>query len=150
MSDKHKVILRPAKSSDAGAIAKVMRAALGSFDWMPVIHTPAEDFAFIRDIVLPTQQVTIAEAGNEIVGFIAVGGDWVEQLYLDPVWTGRGIGGRLLMDATTALPVVKPHCFQSNTGARRFYERHGFVAESFGDGTSNEEGLPDILYVRGR
>ncbi len=125
-----------------------MRAALGSFDWMPVIHTPAEDLAFIRDIVLPRQRVTVAEAGNDIVGFIAVSGEWVEQLYLDPAWTGKGIGSRLLMDATASLSAVTLHCFQANNGARRFYERHGFRAESFGDGTANEEGLPDILYVR--
>ena len=143
------IVLRPATGSDATAIAKILRAALGSFDWMPVIHTLAEDLAFIRDIVLPRQQVTVAEAGEEIVGFIAVSGDWVEQLYLDPAWTGQGIGCRLLMDATAALPLVKLHCFQANTGARRFYERHGFRAEAFGDGTTNEEGLPDILYVRG-
>ncbi|MBM2715400.1 GNAT family N-acetyltransferase [Mesorhizobium caraganae] len=142
------IILRPAVSPDAAAIAIIMRAALGSFDWMPVIHTPAEDLAFIRDIVLPRQQVTVAEVDKAIVGFIAVSGDWVEQLYLDPDWTGRGIGSRLLTQATAALPVMKLHCFQSNTGARRFYERHGFRAESFGDGTTNEEGLPDILYVR--
>ncbi|CAN7734640.1 hypothetical protein [Mesorhizobium caraganae] len=78
------IILRPAVSPDAAAIAIIMRAALGSFDWMPV----------------------------------------------------------------AALPVVKLHCFQSNTGARRFHERHGFRAEAFGDGTTNEEGLPDIFYVR--
>ena len=150
MSDPAKVTLRPAIGSDAAAIARLMRAALGSFDWMPVIHTPAEDLAFIRDIVLPRQQVTVAEAGKEIVGFIAVSGDWVEQLYLDPAWTGQGIGSRLLMDATVALSVTKLHCFQANTGARRFYEHHGFRAESFGDGTTNEEGLPDILYVRRR
>jgi hypothetical protein len=30
----------------------------------------------------------------------------------------------------------------------RFYERHGFRAEAFGDDSTNEEGLPDILYVR--
>lgn len=150
MSDPAKVTLRPAIGSDAAAIAKLMRAALASFDWMPVIHTPAEDLAFIRGLVLPRQQVTVAEAGEEIVGFIAVSGDWVEQLYLDPAWTGQGIGSRLLMDATAALPVVKLHCFQANTGARRFYERHGFRAESLGDGTTNEEGLPDILYVRRR
>ena len=142
------IILRPATGSDAAAIAKIMRAALGLFAWMPVIHTPAEDFAFIRDIVLPRHQVTVAEANNGIVGFIAVSGDWVEQLYLDPAWTGQGIGSRLLSEAIAALPVVKLHCFQANTGARRFYERHGFVAESFGDGTTNEEGLSDILYVR--
>ncbi|BAV48873.1 acetyltransferase [Mesorhizobium loti] len=150
MSDPAKVTLRPAIGSDAAAIARLMRAALGSFDWMPVIHTPAEDLAFIRDIVLPRQQVTVAEAGKEIVGFIAVSGDWVEQLYLDPAWTGQGIGSRLLMDATVALSVTKLHCFQANSGARRFYEHHGFRAESFGDGTTNEEGLPDILYVRRR
>lgn len=148
MNDPTKVYLRPAINSDAAAIAKLMRAALGSFDWMPVIHTPAEDLAFIRDIVLPRQQVTVAEAGCNVVGFIAVSGDWVEQLYLDPDWTGQGIGSRLLTQATAALPVVKLHCFQSNTGARRFYERHGFRAEAFGDGTTNEEGLPDIFYVR--
>jgi GNAT superfamily N-acetyltransferase len=144
------IVLRPAIGPDAAAIAKLMRAALGSFGWMPVIHTPAEDLAFIRDIVLPRQQVTIAEAGKDIVGFIAVSGEWVEQLYLDPALTGQGVGSRLLMDATAGLSVVKLHCFQANTGARRFYERHGFVAEGFGDGTNNEEGLPDILYVRRR
>ena len=150
MSNPAKVTLRPAIGSDAAAIATMMRASLNAFDWMPVLHAPEEDLFFIRDIVLPRQQVTVAEAGSEIVGFIAVSGDWVEQLYLDPTWTGRGIGSRLLIDAIAALPVVKLHCFQANTGARRFYERHGFRAEAFGDGTTNEEGLPDILYVRRR
>jgi GNAT superfamily N-acetyltransferase len=144
------ITLRPAIGSDAAAIATMMRASLNAFDWMPVLHAPEEDLFFIRDIVLPRQQVTVAEADSEIVGFIAVSGDWVEQLYLDPAWTGRGMGSRLLIDATAALPVVKLHCFQANTGARRFYERHGFRAEAFGDGTTNEEGLPDILYVRRR
>ena len=46
------------------------------------------------------------------------------------------------------MPVSKLHCFQANEGARRFYERHGFRAEAFGDGSGNEEGLPDITYVR--
>jgi ribosomal protein S18 acetylase RimI-like enzyme len=143
-------VLRPAIGPDAGAIARIMRAALGSLDWMPVIHTPDEDLAFIREVVLPRQHVTVSEAGGTIVGFIAVSGEWVEQLYLDPAWTGRGIGGQLLGHATAARSVVKLYCFQNNTSARRFYERHGFRADSFGDGTGNEEGLPDILYVRGR
>ena len=140
-------VLRPATAFDAAVIATMMRASLNSLDWMPVLHTPEEDLFFIRDILLPRQQVTIAEAGKAIVGFIAVNGEWVDQLYLDPAWTGRGIGSRLLAQATAGMPLVKLHCFQANTGARRFYERHGFRAESFGDGSANEEGLPDILYV---
>ncbi|MDX8453676.1 GNAT family N-acetyltransferase [Mesorhizobium sp. VK9D] len=147
MSSFPEILLRPATSSDAAAIATMMRASLNAFDWMPVLHTPDEDLFFIRDILLPSQQVTVAEAGERIVGFIAVNGDWVEQLYLDPAWTGQGIGSRLLVQATGGLSSVKLHCFQANSGARRFYERHGFRAEAFGDGSTNEEGLPDILYV---
>ncbi|WP_224549586.1 GNAT family N-acetyltransferase [Mesorhizobium sp. CA16] len=141
------ILLRPAFASDAPAIAQLMRASLDAFDWMPVLHTPEEDLFFIRDILLPKQQVTVAETAECIVGFIAAKGEWVEQLYLDPAWTGQGIGSRLLAQATAGIPVVKLHCFQANTGARRFYERHGFRAEALGDGSANEEGLPDILYV---
>jgi hypothetical protein len=37
--------------------------------------------------------------------------------------------------------------FQANAPARRFYERHGFGAVEFGDGSGNEEGEPDVRYV---
>ncbi|TPI66486.1 GNAT family N-acetyltransferase [Mesorhizobium sp. B3-1-3] len=147
MSDRTEITLRPAIGSDAATIARMMRASLNAFEWMPVLHTPAEDLFFIRDILLPNQQVTVAETNGRIVGFIAVSGEWVEQLYLDLIWTGQGIGSRLLAEATAGMPVIKLHCFQANTGARRFYERHGFRAEGFGDGSANEEGLPDILYA---
>jgi phosphinothricin acetyltransferase len=36
--------------------------------------------------------------------------------------------------------------FQSNSGARRFYERHGFVAVQTTEG-DNEEKAPDVRYV---
>ncbi|HEV2899706.1 MAG TPA: GNAT family N-acetyltransferase [Pseudaminobacter sp.] len=142
------VALRPATGSDARDIARIMRAALGSFAWMPTVHTPDEDLAFISRTVLPRQCVTVAEAGEGIVGFIAIQGEWVEQLYIDPAWTGRGIGSRLLGLATAGMTEVKLHCFQANSGARRFYERHGFTAAKFGDGSGNEEKLPDIRYLR--
>ncbi|MGX8011171.1 N-acetyltransferase family protein [Mesorhizobium sp. ORM8.1] len=147
MSSFPEITLRPATGSDATAIAEMMRASLNAFGWMPALHTPEEDLFFIRDVILPRQQVTVAEAGGAIIGFIAVSGEWVEQLYLDPAWTGQAIGSRLLARATAGMPLIKLHCFQANSGARRFYERHGFRAESFGDGSANEEGLPDILYV---
>lgn len=141
------IVLRPATASDAAAIATVMCTSLNSFEWMPVLHTPEEDLFFVREILLPNQQVTVAVTGEDVVGFIAVNGDWVEQLYLDPAWTRQGIGSRLLTQAIAGLQVIKLRCFQANAGARRFYERHGFRTEALVDGSTNEEGLPDILYV---
>lgn len=43
-------------------------------------------------------------------------------------------------------PVVRLYTFQANQGARRFHERHGFRVVGFGDGSGNEEGVPDPLY----
>lgn len=142
--------LRPAETGDADEIARVMRASLTSFDWMPIVHTPEEDRGFTAGLVLPNQKVTVAAADGGIVGFVAVAGEWVEQLYLLPQWTGKEIGTRLLDHATADMPVTQLYCFQANDGARRFYERHGFGAVSFSDGGRNEEGLPDILYVRAK
>lgn len=125
-----------------------MRVSLRSLAWMPTVHTPEEDLAFIGEHVLPRQRVIVAEADSGIVGFIAVSGEWVEQLYLHPAWTGWGIGSRLLGQITSGMATVKLHCFQANEGARHFYERHGFQAEAFSDGASTDERLPDITYVR--
>jgi ribosomal protein S18 acetylase RimI-like enzyme len=41
---------------------------------------------------------------------------------------------------------MRLYAFQRNTRARGFYERRGFVAVEFGDGSGNEEGEPDVLY----
>jgi len=144
------VELRRAIMSDASAIARVLRRSLDSLDWMPKLHTPGEDLAFIRDAVLPQQAVTVAEAGGEIVGFVAAHEGWINLLYLDPDRTGKGIGGRLLETAAAGMDEARLYCFQVNAGARRFYERHGFRASAFSAGSRNEEGLPDALYTRRR
>ena len=36
--------------------------------------------------------------------------------------------------------------FQRNAAARAFYEKHGFRAVAFGDGSANMEAEPDALY----
>jgi ribosomal protein S18 acetylase RimI-like enzyme len=60
---------------------------------------------------------------------------------------GQGIGKLLLEGALAHLQLpVRLYTFQANTGARRFYERHGFVAIEFSDGQGNEEKCPDVLY----
>jgi GNAT superfamily N-acetyltransferase len=87
-----------------------------------------------------------------VAGFVATSRDadglgWIDQLYLAPGRTGRGIGAQLLASALEEMPrPVRLYTFEANAGARRFYERHAFVAVASGDGTGNEEGVPDVLY----
>ena len=71
---------------------------------------------------------------------------WVDQLYVDPTYAGRGLGAQLLDVAKVHSPEgLHLWAFQSNAGARRFYERHGFDSVAMTDG-DNEEGAPDVQY----
>ena len=115
-------------------------------------HTEAETRAWMRDIVFARHSVRLADLDGEIIGFAARDGAWLMHLYVKPGWTGRKIGSRLLeavlIEAAAATPVLRLHTFARNEGARRFYERHGFVAVAFGEGGGNEEGEPDVRYER--
>ena len=82
--------------------------------------------------------------------YIVLDGSWVDQLYVDPAMTGRGVGTALVELAKRERPDgLRLWTFASNTGAQRFYERHGFVEVRRTDGRENEERAPDILYVWG-
>ena len=72
---------------------------------------------------------------------------WIDHLYLDPSAVGQGIGSLLVEQAKRQVgSPIRLYVFQENTGARRFYERHGFRPIAFGDGSENEENCPDALY----
>ncbi len=76
---------------------------------------------------------------------MVLGDECVEQLYVHPAWYGHGLGLRLLELAKRERSILDLWTFQSNAGARRFYERHGFVAVAMTEG-DNEEGAPDIRH----
>ena len=72
----------------------------------------------------------------------------LDQLYVRPDRLGEGIGRQLLELAKNRSPDgLSLYTFQVNERARRFYERNGFVADRFGDGSGNEEGQPDVHYA---
>ena len=146
------VDLRAATSVDAARIAEILLASRKTFlRYAPSRHPDDEVRSWVRDELLASQQVTVALVHGQIIGVLAVaqiqGVSWITQLYLDPFFVGRGIGSRLLSrTVATALRPIRLYTFQQNLGARRFYERNGFVPIKFSDGSSNEEGCPDVLY----
>jgi GNAT superfamily N-acetyltransferase len=139
--------------TEAEAVAALLIAARRAT--MPGLAEPRSEGAirtWMRSEVFPRRSVLIAQFAEEIVGFAARDGAWLEQLYVKPGWTGHGIGQKLLdamlTEAALVTPVLRLHAFQRNVGARRFYERNGFVAVAHGDGHDNEEREPDVRYER--
>ena len=96
-----------------------------------------------------SSELWLAEgAAGTLAGILVIEGDWVEQLYVEPSMTGRGIGAELLAVAKRQHPDgLRLWTFASNVGAQRFYERHGFLETKRTDGRDNEERAPDVLYV---
>ena len=141
--------IRPAEVGDVDAIAAVHRVSTReAMPYLPDLHTPEEDRAWVAETVLPRQKVWVAEADGRVVGVASLDNDdMLTQLYILPGYQGRGIGGALLARAKAARPAgLGLYAFQRNARARGFYERRGFVAVACGDGSGNEEGEPDVLY----
>lgn len=115
--------------------------------WLAVVHPPEEELAFFLNQVIPNSDVQVARCEQKIAGFIARQHNHVEHLYVSPSFWNRGIGSLLLASVQRDTDILDLWTFQRNSGARRFYERHGFTAIEFTDGSRNEEKEPDVRYV---
>ena len=140
--------IRRAESTDAPEVANVFIASQeDALPFLRKLHTPEDTVAFITDDVFTKDDVWIAIEGDRIVGMMALAGTHVDHLYLLPAHYRRGIGTKLLDKAKELSPDrLTLYAFAVNVRARAFYERYGFVAIEFGDGSGNEAGQPDVLY----
>ncbi|MEQ8486252.1 MAG: GNAT family N-acetyltransferase [Pseudomonadales bacterium] len=146
------ILIRCAKPADAAAVADVYLASRKAFlPFAPLAHGDAEVRTWIAATLLPAGGVSVAEVDGRVVGMVAVStapeGAWIDQLYVAPDSVDHGVGTLLLRNALGRLShPVRLYTFAENLRARAFYERHGFTAIDFGDGSGNEEGQPDVLY----
>ena len=144
--------LRSAKINDTECIAQILRSSRSKYlPFINLVHTPDQDRQWVRKILIPTNDVVIAQLDGKDVGVLATtvteGIGWIEQLYIAPGFISRGIGTELLTHALKVLPrPIHLWTFQQNDRAIRFYEYHGFSAIEFTDGKHNEEKCPDVLY----
>ncbi|KQV66234.1 GNAT family N-acetyltransferase [Rhizobium sp. Root1220] len=127
--------------------AMLRRLALWArLPWLSDVHTPEEDKDYWRTQLLPRRTILGAILDHRLVGVIAYGENEIEQLYVLPDFQAKGIGTLLLQRAQEDMDEITLWTFQRNATARRFYERHGFVAQKETDGARNEEREPDVLY----
>jgi len=149
VTDHHGPIdVRRAASDDAAAVAEVYLASFTATYRFALAHTDDQLRRWIRDVLIPIKETWVAvEAAGEVVGMMALDGDELDQLYVAPGWTARGIGTRLVELAKRRRPSgLSLYTFQVNERARRFYENRGFVLIDENDGSRNEEHQPDVRY----
>jgi GNAT superfamily N-acetyltransferase len=145
------VTFRRGAEADARAAAdlwlRARKAAVGAIP--PPVHGDDDVRAWFASHVVRDAELWVAEDRvGTLVGTLVLEGRWLDQLYVEPTLTGRGIGARLVKLAKRERPEgLQLWTFVSNARAQRFYERHGFVEAQRTDGRDNEEGAPDILYV---
>jgi len=143
------LVVRRAIPSDACAVADVwLRSGAAALPTVRRGHTDQEVRAYVHGVVIPQRETWVAVADGAVVGMPVLDEGFVSQLYLDPPWRGHGIGDRFVMLAKKRYPDgLQLWTFQVNGPAQRFYERHGFIAVEWIDGSGNEEHEPDIRYV---
>ena len=144
--------LRPAREDEMDALAQLLRRARNGMTYVPPV--PAEAVGLIAaDLAERHDEIWLAEEDGRPLGFLAIrrsrqnGWEVLEKLYVEPEAQNRGVGAALLDKAKKLRPGgFVLWVFQKNTGARRFYERHGFVLAKLTDGADNMEREPDALY----
>ena len=109
-------------------------------------HTPEEDREYFRDVVLVRHDVWVAELDGRVAGFLAIAGDFIDQLYVDPDHQRKGLGRALIAHARGLSPSgLRLFTFQINHDGRAFYESQGFVVARLGV-SPPPESEPDVEY----
>ncbi len=140
--------VRRAGAEEASEIAEVLLCSRAASvpEIPPPVHTDDEVRAWFEEVVLPEREVWVVDDCGAVVAVLVLADEWIDQLYVEPGHTGRGIGGRLTAVAKRQRPsALRLWTFEANVRARRFYERQGFVPTGSTAG-DNEEGAPDVRY----
>jgi GNAT superfamily N-acetyltransferase len=110
-------------------------------------YTIHDDETHFRRVVAMECEIWVAEDADGIVGFVAMKGDLIDQLFVRVNAQRSGVGSALLVRAKEVSPkALRAYTFRKNSPARNFFEKRGFVvvAEGVSAAPENE---PDLEYV---
>jgi len=114
----------------------------------PVVGNYERMHSWISGRLTETVDCWVTEDSQGLTAMLLLEPGWIDQLYVRPDMIGRGLGSELVAKAKETMPDgLQLWTFQSNLGAHKFYDRHGFIAVERTDGKGNEEQEPDVRYV---
>lgn len=75
---------------------------------------------------LPNAETWVYERDGVVVGFIALIGNEVGAIFVDPKFHGQGVGRALMDKARSIRDFLELDVFKDNVVGRKFYEKYGF------------------------
>lgn len=135
-------MIRPFSDRDLGAVLDVWyRASVVAHSFLSDDFFEAERRQ-IAEQWLPMAETSVYESGERVVGFLALIGNEVGAIFVDPDHQGRGIGRALMDAARDSRPFLELDVFEANTTGRRFYDLYGF--EYVDRHTHDATGQPEL------
>jgi ribosomal protein S18 acetylase RimI-like enzyme len=125
---------------DRAGLVKIWRAASEQAHHFLTMKQLDGQEILVRDSYLPQTENWVATIDDVPAGFIGLMGDRVGGLFVAPAWQGKGIGRMLVEDSLVRKGRLELEVYTSNTSARAFYERLGFVEVS--RRSPDDNGLP--------
>jgi GNAT superfamily N-acetyltransferase len=83
----------------------------------------------VRDLLLPSMDVWVAESDGELLGFVGAREAVVELLYVAPEAQGRGLGPALLSYVDGGAGPRSVEVYADNVDGVTFYGGQGFVEQ---------------------
>ncbi|MAY02972.1 MAG: GNAT family N-acetyltransferase [Gammaproteobacteria bacterium] len=86
----------------------------------------AQERKNVAEVYIPNTDTWVVDIDGNIEGFIALMGNEVGAIFLQPEYHGKGVG-KALMDKAQALHGdLEVEVFKENSIGRKFYSRYGF------------------------
>ena len=100
----------------------------------------AQERINVAEIYMPNTDTWVAELGGEVKGFIALMGNEVGAIFLQPNCHGQGIGKALMDKAQVIHGDLEVEVFKVNIIGRSFYSKYGFeqLEEKFHEPTGQQ------------
>jgi hypothetical protein len=113
--------IRPFEERDEDAVVGVWhRSGQAAYTYLPTWQTFTRDEAarVFRDVIRAQCELWVGTLDERVVAYLAMKGDYVDRLYVDPVEWRRGWGERLVLFAKGLCPTgLTLHTHQENDSA---------------------------------